>query len=231
VKIADGAAKEDKIYESDTELSAMSWSGNFIVYRTAPGADAWAIAVTGEKKPIPILHGIAFEQSPQISPDGKWIAYSSNETGGVYQIYVKPFPEGPQGVQWQVSTEGGFFPRWRGDGKELFFMNAPGGGLMMAADIHVMGASIVPGVPQSLFGSGFGNLPHGTLQVFSYHAYAVSADGQRFLIPQVSGALGGDLADQLAQLADHGGLSAIGAGLPSGPITVVLNWPSALKRK
>ena len=89
------------------------------IARLSAQADVWAVPVTGDKKPFPLLQSPFTELFPQVSPDGKWLAYQSNETGRT-EIYIKPFPEGPG--KWQVSTDGGKFPRWRGDGKELYFV-------------------------------------------------------------------------------------------------------------
>ena len=74
----------------------------------------------GDKKPVPIVQTRADERNPQVSADGKWIAYSSNESGRS-EIYIRPFPEGPGRIQ--VSVNGGVFPRWRRDGRELYFMS------------------------------------------------------------------------------------------------------------
>ena len=119
----------------------------------------------------------------QISPDGKWVAYKSNETGR-WEVYVKPFPDGSS--KWQVSKDGGSFPRWRGDGKELYFLHYVGSELykeVMAAEIRVTGTSLQPGIPRALFDSGYDNSAGGRSSGF-FHAYAVSSDGQRFLIPR-----------------------------------------------
>jgi dipeptidyl aminopeptidase/acylaminoacyl peptidase len=246
IKAADGTAREELVTESETAKMPMSWSpdGKVLVYQVmtgGAGADQWAVPLTGDKKPFPLLQSPAVEVSPQISPDGKWIAYSSNETANIFQIYVKPFPDGPG--QWQVSTEGGYFPRWRRDGKELYFMTGAGGittgsgggagaGTMMAVDIRVAGSAVQPGVPRALFPSGYGNTGHPT--GIRYNAYAVSADGQRFLIPQLGAARRGTantLADDIAQRADAGGAAATTfSGNTGGEITVDLNWMSVLKR-
>lgn len=224
VKPADGTAKEELLTESDLSKMPMSWSpdGKLLVYwvedpRT--NGDVWAIPLTGDRKPMPIVQTPSNETMPQVSPDGKWIAYTSNETGRP-EIYVKPFPEGPG--KWQVSTDGGQWPRWRRDTKELFF-NPVGAGNISAVEIRVTGSSIQPGVPQALFGIGNPNPPHA-----SYHRFAVSADGQRFLIPQQGAGptSSGGLADQLATTADQGQATST----PNG-VTVVLNWPQLLKPK
>jgi Tol biopolymer transport system component len=230
LKSADGTGAEELITESDVLKAPSSWSpdGKILVYFQASGgsADVWAVALTGDRKPFPVLNSpAANELYAQISPDGKWLAYQSNETGRP-EIYVKQFPDGPG--KWQVSTDGGQFVRWRGDGKELYFSVPPN---MMAAEIRVVGSSIQPGVPKTLFG-----LPGNPSTNFNhppYHRFGVTADGQRFLLsqPGTGGPLGsGGLADTIAALADRGGNAAGASSVPQA-ITVVLNWPQALKKK
>ena len=83
--------------------------------------DLWAAPMAGDRKPFPVVQTPFDETAGQFSPDGRWVAYQSNESRPV-QIYVRPFP-GPGGP-WQVSTAGGSQPRWRPDGKELFYVAA-----------------------------------------------------------------------------------------------------------
>jgi len=230
LKPVDGSASEELVTESDTPKAPMSWSpdGKLLVYWVLDPKtrdDVWAVPVTGDKKPIPILQSLNQEVTPQLSPDGKWIAYTSNETSRP-EIYIKPFPEGPG--KWQVSTEGGVWPRWRRDGKELFFALQPN---MMAVDITVAGPSVQAGAPRVLFALSNNPGPATSAVQVEYHRYAVSADGQRFLIPQQSTGgpvVTGSLADLLATTADQGGTAA---GTASNSLMVVLNWTHLLKRK
>ena len=225
VKPADGATSEQLLFESDLPKMPMSWSpdGKSLVFWSEDPktrGDVWMIPLTGDKKPVAILQAPANERNPQVSPDGKWIAYSSSQSGRG-EIYIKPFPNGPG--QWQVSTEGGSVPRWRRDSKELYFVGPSGS--IMASEIRTSGSSVQPGVPRTLFTiPNNPGIPHPT----DYLVYAVSADGQRFLIPQPVGVGGGggSLADTIASVTDQGGFSA-----GTNSITVVLNWPSMLKRK
>jgi Tol biopolymer transport system component len=226
IKPVDGTAKEELLTESEMPKMPMSWSpdGKVLVYWSnspTTRGDIWMVPVSGDHKPAPFLQTQSDELNPQISADGKWLAYTSNETGRP-EIFIKPFPEGPG--QWQITTDGGVWPRWRRDGKELFFLAAPN---VIAVDIHVMGASIQPGVPHILFGI---NNPSPNLPDYSFHPYAVSPDGQRFLIPQAGGgaaSASGDLADQMIAAADQSGAAA---GNANG-ITVIMNWPQLAKRK
>jgi eukaryotic-like serine/threonine-protein kinase len=224
-KLADGTGTEELITESSEVKVPMSWSpdGKLIVYlQTGQAGDVWAVPVTGDKKPLSMLHSQFNESFPQVSPDGKWLAYQSNESGRE-EIYVKPFPEGPG--KWQVSTDGGVFPRWRKDSKELYFVVPPN---IMAAEIRVTGLSLQAGVPQTLFALGASPVPttaHNTLLPI-----AVTADGRSFLLSQPGGTApgiaSGGLADQIAAVADGGG-----AGAAPNTVAVVLNWTQMLTKK
>ena len=232
VKAADGTGPEELILESDLQKMPMSWSpdGKLLVYWVndpKTRSDVWMVPVQGDHKSVALLQTPADETLPQVSPDGKWMAYQSDETG-MSQIYIRPFPEG-SGNKSQVSTDGGRWPRWRGDGKELFFDLSPN---IMAADIRITGSSVQPGVPHVLlprFG-GFNGLNIGA-HPGAYHRYAVTADGQRFLIPQPTGAtvLTGGLAGTLTNVVDQASGGAAVSNAES--INVVLNWTLALKRK
>src|SRR5215472_2554795 len=134
-----------------------------------PPGDIFAFSFE-EKKSIPILQTPADERNPQVSPDGKWVAYSSNETGRS-EIYIRQFPEGPAKIQ--VSVNGGVFPRWRRDGKELYFMSLVSLGAMMASDIRLSGGSIERDAPHTLFQTIYLSNGHAGGQ---HNAYAVTAD-------------------------------------------------------
>jgi eukaryotic-like serine/threonine-protein kinase len=145
-------------------------------------SDLWILPLTGDRKSTPLLHTPFAETHGQISFDGKWIAYFSNETGR-NEVYVQPFPNGAG--KWQVSTNGGVFPRWRRDGRELFYMSQNGGGKMMAVDVRSSGSTFDAGTPKELFDSPYVALTHSTISPM-FHTFVVSADGQRFLIPHPS---------------------------------------------
>src|SRR5215469_16285484 len=86
--------------------------------------DIWALPMfpdkSGDQKPFPVVATNFQDITPSFSPDGKWLAYANNETGR-QETYIQPFPSGAG--RWQVSTAGGVWPKWRKDGKELFFFN------------------------------------------------------------------------------------------------------------
>jgi hypothetical protein len=125
------------------------------------------LAASGPSKPFPFLRTEARELFPQFSPDGKWIAYYSNETGR-QEVYVAPFP-GP-GEKTRISSSGGVVPRWRRDGSELFYIGLDG--TLMAAAIAARNAVLEVTNVSPLFG---------VLPTASGYPYDVSADGQRFL--------------------------------------------------
>jgi len=225
VKLADGTASEELIIESDLNKIPLSWSpdGKLLVYWVADPktrGDIWAVPLAGDRKPVPIVNSPSNELAGQVSADGKWIAYQSDETGR-NEIYIKPFPSGAG--KWQVSTELGTVPRWRRDGKELFFMQAPS---IMSVDVVVEGASVKTGTPRVLF--GFGNPAAGPHTTGPSLVYAVSADGQRFLIPQlgVGASAFGGISDFILSLSENPQTNTINANAT----TVVLNWPRMLKK-
>ncbi|MCA1573001.1 MAG: protein kinase [Acidobacteria bacterium] len=174
-KIASGGGNEEVLLKSTEEKVPDDWSsdGQFIVYQTINRKtkwDLWVLPMSGDRQPFPFLQTEFNEQAAQFSPDGKWIAYSSDESGAP-EVYVQTFPA--SGGRWRVSTDGGRQPRWRRDGKELFYITADG--KLMVVDVK-LGATFEADVPQTLFGTRVLTLPSFRNQ------YAVTADGQRFLI-------------------------------------------------
>ena len=167
--------REELLYESGSRKMPMAWSpdGQFIIFWVASGAGQWVMPVKNPSAARP-LHDRPNSHA-QISPDGKWVAFNSQN-----QIYVKPFPTG-DGL-WKVSTETGIFARWRGDSKELYFLSRVSFGQMMAVEINASGSTLQPGKPRVLFDSRYVNLNHPS----NYHTYAVAADGERFLIPRIA---------------------------------------------
>jgi Tol biopolymer transport system component len=120
-KLSNGTSNDELLFESDALKMPMSWSAaaNTILFWVADSktsSDVWALPLSGDRKPFPVLQTAFTEAHPQISPDGKWFAYYSNETGR-YEIYVQSFPPGRG--KWQISGTGGVFPRWRSDGRSF----------------------------------------------------------------------------------------------------------------
>ena len=126
-KLASGAGVPELLAPGERLMVPKSWSpdGRFLMYaQLNPGtaADLLAIPVDGERKPFVVVQSSGNEDQGQFSPDGRWVAYTSNESG-LSEIYVIPFPPSPSGGRWLVSKGGGVMPRWRRDGKELFYIS------------------------------------------------------------------------------------------------------------
>ncbi len=175
-KSADLAGTEEILYADGADKTPDSWSadGKFLLFtRVDPKTkdDIWVLPLTPDAaggKPFPYLQTPSIETEARFSPDGKWVAYVSDDSQRD-EVYVAPFP-GPGGKR-QISTAGGNFPRWREDGRELFYMGLNGVSLM-TAEVSVKGGSIEVGAVRSL---GIPTFTGGYL-------YDVSADGQRFLL-------------------------------------------------
>jgi eukaryotic-like serine/threonine-protein kinase len=176
VKNSDGSGSEEALGESDSRHRPSDWSpdGKYIALMSnRPGktrADIWILPLSGDRKPFPLIHSEFSEGRAQFSPDGKWLAYVSNESGRS-EVYVAPFP-GPGG-KVQISTSGGDSPRWRRDGREIFYV-APERKLM-AAKVETSPALRI-GAAQLLFQTG----PQAPGV-----SYDASADGQKFLLTNV----------------------------------------------
>ena len=173
-KDSSGAGSEEMLLEDNLDKYPDSWSpdGKFVLYESlgsSRSSDLFVLPITGDRKPFPLLQTQFGGTEGRISPDGRWVAYRSNESGR-NEIYVAPFP-GPGG-KWQISTAGGSFPRWRHDGSEIFYLTPDN--RLMAASVNGKGTGFEVGAVKPLFA---------TRIVFGGdYQYDVSADGQRFLI-------------------------------------------------
>jgi len=173
-KASSGAGAEEVLLVDNLDKVPRSWSsdGQSILYTSAGGAtglDMFVVPLSGDRKTVPFLATKFLETFGQFSPDDRWVAYLSNESGRT-EVYVAPFP-GPGG-KWQVSTGGGNWPRWRRDGAEIFYQ-APDDRLMAAA-VNGKGASFEVGAVMPLFET--------RAMTGLRFPYDVFADGQRFLI-------------------------------------------------
>ncbi|HVH27818.1 MAG TPA: protein kinase [Vicinamibacterales bacterium] len=199
--VAGAPGTETPLLSSTTVDTPTDWSidGRYLVFQRAgpkTGLDLWALPFERDGRPgtpIVVAQTDAAEQNGQLSADGKWIAYQSNESGQA-EIYVQPFP-GP-GPKSRVSTNGGIQVRWRLDGRELFYLAADG--RLMAVPIRAgsSGSTIEPGAATPLFWTHMSGAAQSDTVLFPQ--YSVSPDGQRFLMNTLS-------------------------QVNAGPITVVLN--------
>jgi eukaryotic-like serine/threonine-protein kinase len=177
VKLASGAGAAEPLVKSVLMKHPNHWSldGRYVVYdeHTAQDReDLWIVPTTGDHKPVPFLATPADETEGAFSPDTKWIAYSSDESGR-REVYVQGFvpdhnPAAGIG-KWQISNAGGAKPRWRRDGKEMYYIN--GKGELMAVPIKSTATTIEAGVPAPLFQT----------RANGYFPYDVASDG-RFVI-------------------------------------------------
>jgi Tol biopolymer transport system component len=175
-KDVDGTAEETPIAPKLTPGMPNDWSadGRFILFsRAADPSNSDLFALSVEEKVVHTVLQTPFsELAAQLSADGRWMAYVSNESGQ-NEVYVRPFTiadgKPSVGSKWRVSTTGGVVPHWRRDGKELFYRSAAGD--FMAVDVKVAGETVQTSLPHKLFPS-----------IPGVHAWDVSADGQRFLI-------------------------------------------------
>jgi Tol biopolymer transport system component len=142
----------------------------YVTLQSPEGQAFGMLSPDGDAEPETILKRNSRIDEPQVSPDGRWLAYASQESGQ-FEVYVQPFRQEGEGVR--VSTEGGGQPRWRGDGRELFYVSPAG--RLMAVDVGAKGDRIEVGLPVALF-AGVNPDP-------STDHYAATADGQRFLVP------------------------------------------------
>jgi Tol biopolymer transport system component len=208
-KPASGAADEQPLLVTAEPKTPLAWSpdGRVLLYVTQDpktGADLWALPVgesKGDRKPFPVVQTAFDEAAGQFSPDGRWLAYQSNESGPV-EVYVRSFP-GPGG-KWQVSMAGGNQPRWRPDGKELFYV-APDGRLMaVPIGVGTDKQTLETSPPVPLFATRLAS-GSGITGVVTKPQYAVARDGRFLMNVAVEGAT-------------------------ASPITVVLNWDAELKK-
>jgi Tol biopolymer transport system component len=173
LKNADGSGPEEEVADLGAGLQVHAWDwsrdGKNVLVRK--GNELWYLSWP-QRVAKPLFQAKWTVRNAQFSPDGRWMAYASNETGSM-EIYVSPFPS--VNGKWQVSSAGGQEPRWRQDGKELFYLSAEG--KMMAAAVTA-GTSFEAGSPVALFQT-HPRQPVSASDVFSYD---VSGDGQRFLI-------------------------------------------------
>jgi hypothetical protein len=208
-KSTNGSGQDESLLPNSLFDRTSQWSrdGLYIVYFELDPKnkyDLWVLPASGgpaDRKPIPFLRTEFSELFGQLSPDSHWMAFTSDRSGR-REVYVRPFP--PSEGEWTISIAGGQAPRWRGDGKELFFLAADG--KMMAVPVKAAAGarpSFEAGAPVALFDAHMVGSANTTL-----FEYDVIADGKRFLIDTTGGA----------------------SGAASPPLTIVTNWNAGSKK-
>jgi eukaryotic-like serine/threonine-protein kinase len=165
-KSTSGTGQEEVVVPSSQAPADASRDGRYLLSVGSP-ARIWVIPLMGDRKPFPYMASEFTQTYPRLSPDGRWLAYVSNEAGPA-EIYVASFPQ--PGGKWRISTGGGFFPIWSHDGHELYYYGLDN--QIMAVDIKP-GAAFQYGVPTRLFAAQIGGINTD---------FVVSKDG-RFLLP------------------------------------------------
>ena len=171
MRAANGVGEEKLLLKKADGVSDWSTDGKTVLYAVGNPFEVWALPMTGDKKPYPLVNQKFRYIRAKFSPDGRWFAYTSNESGRD-EIYVQTFP--PSGGKSQVSVNGGAYAYWRRDGKEIIF--GTGDRKIMAVDVK-LATSFEAGVPRQLF-----EIPETMAGV----RFAITADAQRFLIPLLS---------------------------------------------
>jgi hypothetical protein len=158
----------------------------------------WILPLTGDRKPFALIQSQFQNAQPAFSPDCTWVAYASDETGQL-EVYVTHFPDAAR--RYRVSTNGGANPRWRSDGKELFYFSLPQNSMMAVNVDEKAEEAISFGTPHALF-----RLPYSPEAILG-SGFDVTADGQRFLITEANSPPG------------------------TVPLALVTNWDAELKKR
>ena len=209
---ADGSGEPELLAERPQVLVPMSWSRDggllTLIELSLVGdrvdMDVWVKDVHSDRELEVFLDSEAVETHPSFSPNARWIAYSSDESGN-FEVYVRPYPPAPG--RWRISVDGGSQPLWKNDGRELYYRTDAG---VMAVPVETTGDSFSHGVPTQLFRGSFrggqrGLAMRGTILMRDYDA---TADGQRFVM-----------------------FPGTGPSADDTTVTLVLNWFEELKQR
>jgi hypothetical protein len=183
-KLADGTSPAELVAEDPQRgLSEGFWSrdGRWLIYRTNP-ADVFARRLDSSSAAVPVLATAFDELTPALSPDGRWLAYTSAESGRI-EVFVRPFPNTQSG-KWQVSTAGGAEPHWSHSGRELFYVSLTG--LLTVVEV-VPGPTFVTGGRRDLFSTA--------LFIGGIGSWDVTPDDRRFVM--IRGGSGGSVSSEL----------------------------------
>jgi Tol biopolymer transport system component len=231
IKNANGVGAETPLLDSSSNELVEDWSkdGKYLVYKLGKDAfeDLYVLPLSGaDKKPIPVVTGPFRKDEPQFSYDGKWLAYTSNESG-TFEVYVISFPAGDQKLRISAIGGGGQ-PRWRKDGKELFYRSPDNSA--MAVDVK-LGARIEAGIPRRLFGNPDSPSARDPVR----HQWNVTPDGQRFLLRYANGSgstviTGGTpiiSPNAPPQVGQPAGAAGGGQAFVSSGLTVIRGWTAS----
>jgi serine/threonine protein kinase len=198
-----GVGDEEVLYSTSLHKYPYDFSpdGRFLLYAQIDpqtDRDIWVLPLFDEEDSYPFVNKEFHERNGYFSPDGRCVAYQSNESGQ-HEVYIQSFPTSDE--KFQISNGGGTQPQWHPNGKELFYITSDG--VMMAVPINLIGERLNPGIPTPLFKT---RIPgEGYMDILGVQ-YAVSGDGQRFLIN-----------------------TTVDNPIPS-PITVITNWTKLLEK-
>ncbi|MBI4468210.1 MAG: serine/threonine-protein kinase, partial [Acidobacteria bacterium] len=176
-KASSGTGDEELLLESEAFKMPFSLSpgGRFLLYRPfdpKTSWDLWILPLSEDRTPIPFSRTELNEMGGEFSPDGRWVAFHANASGRA-EVYVAPFPAAT-GAKWRISTAGGRWPKWRGDGREIYYLTMEN--KLMAAEVRLDRARVGAGSVRPLFDVD----PFGP--GYTGYSYDVTRDGQRFLV-------------------------------------------------
>jgi len=198
----ESGAEPELVFGSSSDVWPLDWSpdGKFVLFRgDTSTSELWALPLSGDRRPISLARSDPMLATAKVSPDGKWLAYVSSEVGGA-EVFVRPFPFGDPKIQ--VSSSGGGEPRWRADGRELYYLNYEGA--LMYAQVK-QGPSLGIGAPIALFTTKVAATRF--IGAAARNQYDLADNGQRFLISEPQDFIS------------------------ATPMTVVLNWPAILNEE
>jgi eukaryotic-like serine/threonine-protein kinase len=233
--LSDGSGTEDRLFENELPKVPLSWSPDgkrivFWVQDPKTGSDLWMLTLGDDKKAAQLIATPANETHAQISPDGKWMAYTSTKTGNRREVYVTSFPS--LNGEWQISNSGGDWPRWSRDNKELYYHSLGptansgverrandsfGGSLYAVSRVNATSASFDAGTPHDILETLVLDPVHSG---GDFNVYDVARDG-RFLLFQLYDAAANATTTTTNQPTDPD---------PPQSLIVALHWASALKK-
>ena len=181
VKSADGTGEAERLAGGLNSPVPYSWSKDGKSLLFVMGGDIYLLSLAGGAKPQPLIQTSFAETRPAISPDGRWMAYQSNESGRA-EVCVQPFPDVKQG-RWQISTDGGDSPVWSPDGRQLFYRQGSAIGFTLMGVTVEAGQAFKAGTPTVLFEGPY-------VSNTGSREWDIAHDGRRFLVIEEEGAPG-----------------------------------------